>query len=74
LIFLVGDWASPLVQGYPGINRVFFISHWQANRASESLSSKKIKYQYQATQVMDILKNQKYDAIFVLNSYEPSFK
>lgn len=70
---LVGDWAASLVKDHPGIERSFFISHWHANRSNQALSEKKNQYQIQVTQVMNELGNRKHDAIFFLNSYEPSF-
>lgn len=70
--FLAGDWVAPIILGHPGINEVFFLSHWHANRGSETLSEKKEKYQLQVIQVIAKLSNHSYDAVFFLNSYEPS--
>lgn len=71
--FLVGDWAAPVIKDHPGINQSFFISHWQANRGDESRIQKKQHYQQQVNRVISELKRGTYDAIFFLNSYEPSF-
>lgn len=71
--FLVGDWAAPLVKDHPGIDKSFIISHWHANRSNQTLSEKKNLYQFQVTRVMSELSDREYDAIFFLNSYEPSF-
>ena len=71
--FLVGDWAAPIVTGHPGIGRSYFINHWQANRSNETNQNKQKKYQQQVQQVISELSSHSYDAIFFLNSYEPSF-
>jgi heptosyltransferase-2 len=70
--FLVGDWSAPILKDHPGINKVFYISHWQANRGEETFTKKKQKYQQQANEVISALKTVSYNAIFFLNSYEPS--
>ena len=70
--FLVGDWAAPILKDHPGIHQTFFISHWHADRSEEVLTSKKKKYHQQANKVILELKKRSYDAIFFLNSYEPS--
>jgi len=70
--FLVGDWSAPILKDHPGVNEVFYISHWQANRSEETFTKKKQKYQQQANEVISALKTVSYNAIFFLNSYEPS--
>lgn len=71
--FLAGDWSAPILRDHPGIEGAYFISHWHANRSNESIADKKRKYEDQVQQVMSKLENNAYDAIFFLNSYEPSF-
>lgn len=71
--FLVGDWASPVIKEHPGVHQAFYISHWHANRSEDSLLKKQQKYEQQAKEVISQLKVVPYDAIFFLNSYEPSF-
>jgi heptosyltransferase II len=71
--FLVGDWAAPIVKEHPGIHQTFYISHWHASRSEDSLLNKQQKYEQQAKEVISQLKAVSYDAIFFLNSYEPSF-
>lgn len=70
--FLVGDWSASVLKDHPGVNEVFYISHWQANRGEEVTAKKKQKYQRQANEVISTLRTVSYDAIFFLNSYEPS--
>lgn len=71
--FLVGDWAAPVVEDHPGISQSFFLGHWNANRGNKPLAEKKGQYHLQLNQVMPKLRDREYDAIFFLNSYEPSF-
>jgi ADP-heptose:LPS heptosyltransferase len=71
--FLVGDWAAPVVKEHPGVHQTFYISHWHANRSEDSLLKKQQKYEQQVKKVISQLKAVSYDAIFFLNSYEPSF-
>lgn len=70
--FLVGQWGAPIMMGHPGIRRSYFINHWQANRGNETNRNKRKKYQQQVQQVASELSSNRYDAIFFLNSYEPS--
>lgn len=70
--FLAGEWAVPILKGHPGIEGTYYISHWQANRSTESIADKKLKYEDQARQVITKLEKHVYDAAFFLNSYEPS--
>lgn len=71
--FLVGDWAAAIVEDHPGIHQAFYISHADANRSEEARFKKRQKYEQQAREVISQLKVTSYDAIFFLNSYEPSF-
>jgi len=71
--FLAGEWAAPILKGHSGVEETYFISHWQANRSDELIADKKLKYQDQARGVITRLEKKAYDAIFFLNSYEPSF-
>ena len=71
--FLAAEWAVPILKSHPGIEETYYVSHWQANRSTESIADKKLKYEDQASQVMAKLEKNAYDAVFFLNSYEPSF-
>jgi len=70
--FLAGDWAYPLINGHPGVNQAYFLNHWIANRGQLSVTKKKDHFHKQK-RVLAELKKIPYDAIFFLNSYEPSF-
>lgn len=70
--FLVGDWAAPILKDHPCVHQTFYISHWHSNRSEEALAHKKNRYHQQANKVIFELKEGSYDAIFFLNSYEPS--
>lgn len=71
--FLVGDWAAPVIKEHPGVHQTFYISHVYANRSEDSPLEKRQKYERQLNEVMPQLNAISYDAIFFLNSYEPSF-
>ncbi|MBU3564471.1 glycosyltransferase family 9 protein [Polynucleobacter sp. MWH-HuK1] len=71
--FLAGDWSAPILKDHPGIDRSYYISHWQANRSKLAISEKKRQFKSHVKKVMPQLKENAYDAIFFLNSYEPSF-
>jgi len=69
---LVGDWAAPLVIGHPGISKAYYLNHWASDRSNIAKLEKRKKYQKQVAQIMPELKANTYDAIFFLNSYDPS--
>jgi ADP-heptose:LPS heptosyltransferase len=71
--FVAGEWAKPILNAHPGIHQSYFISHWQANRSDDHLPDKKKHYVNQKNEFLMTVEKNTYDAIFFLNSYEPSF-
>jgi len=69
---LVGDWATPLVKEHPGVCRVYCLNPLASDRSNASHQAKRKKYQDQKREVLPELKANSYDAIFFLNSYDPS--
>lgn len=70
--FVSGSWARLVLEGHPGLDKLYVVDHWQLNRSEASRLVKLWRYWVTWWQARAAIKRDGYDVAFLLNSFSPN--